>query len=109
LRRYGHIIPILFINSLPLKFGSKQSTLKILVFRALGLGFHLSPLEQELVLEKIYNGLLKFVNFNYNPFEKIRKKIEIVSKTKDFDFLAKFAWKLIFLKNRGNFELKLNF
>ena len=49
-------MPLIGINSLPLKLGLKQSTLKIWVFRALGLGFRLSPLEQEMSLEKKYHG-----------------------------------------------------
>ena len=66
LRKKGHRIPILVINHIPLKSGLKESALKILVFQALGLGFRLSPLDQELDLEKNYHGLLKFEKFNQN-------------------------------------------
>ena len=34
---------------------------------------------------------------------------EIISKTEDFEFSTKFASKLKFFENRGNFELKLSF
>ena len=34
---------------------------------------------------------------------------EIISKTEEFEFSSKFAWKLKFFKNRGSFELKLSF
>ena len=56
LRKLFNIIPIIFINNLSLIFFSKRSTLKILVFRALSSRFRVSPLDQELVLEKNYNG-----------------------------------------------------
>ena len=59
--------------NLPLKFGSKQSILKILVFWALGTGFRLSPLEFEMALEKNYHGFWKFGKFNWNPFEDMNK------------------------------------
>lgn len=59
-RKLSHIMFILIINNLPLKFGSKRSTLKIWVFRAWGLGFWLSPLDQELILDQNYHGLFKF-------------------------------------------------
>ena len=47
---------LLYIYNLPLKFGSKQSILKIWVFGALGLGFRLSPLELEMDIEQNYHG-----------------------------------------------------
>jgi hypothetical protein len=63
-----HGIRSLVIYNLPMKFGSKQSTLKIWVFRALGSGFHLSPLEFEIDLEKNSHVFYKFEKFNWNPF-----------------------------------------
>ena len=62
--KLGHVILILYISNLPVKFGSKRSTLKIWVFRVLGLGFSLSPLEFEMDLEKNSHRFWKFVNFN---------------------------------------------
>ena len=58
--KWGHIIPILYIYNLPLKFGLKQSIWKIWVFRALGSGFHSSPHEKEMDIEKNSHGFLKF-------------------------------------------------
>ena len=37
------------------------------------------------------------------------QNLEIVSKTKEFEFSAKFAWKLKFFENRGKFELKFSY
>ena len=58
--KLGHGGPFLVTYNLPRKFGSKQSTLKIWVFRALGSGFHLSPFEIEMDLEKNSNGYCIF-------------------------------------------------
>ena len=63
LMKWCHNIPILDIYNLLLKFGSKQSTLKIWVSRALGWGFHLSPLELEMFLEKNSHRFWKFGKF----------------------------------------------
>ena len=51
---------ILDINNTPLTFRLKRSILNFLVFRTQGSGFQLSPLDQELILEKNYHGFLKF-------------------------------------------------
>ena len=37
-----------------------------------------------------------------------RKNPEIISKTEEIEFLAKFAKKMKFHENQGNFKLKLN-
>ena len=57
---WGHGVPFIVKKNLPLKFGLKQSTLKIWVFWALGSGFHVSPLELEMDLEKNYHVFRKF-------------------------------------------------
>ena len=84
----------------------KQSTLKILVFRALGSGFRLSPLELEMDLKKNSHGFWKFVIFNWNPFEYMKKTQKSFRKWRRLIFSAKFAWKLKFHGNRGKFTLK---
>ena len=65
------LLPLIVIYNLPLKFGSKRSTLKIWVFLALSSGFRLSPFEHEMDIEKNYHGFFKYVKFNWNRFEEI--------------------------------------
>jgi len=95
IEKIRHRIHIRVINNLPLKFGLKQSTLKIWVFQARRLGFRLSPLDQEFVLEKNSHGFLRKI---HKSFRKHRSLIfhQICLETKIF-------------KNQGNFELKLSY
>ena len=62
--KLGHFILIQDIYNLPLKFGLKQSTLKIWVIWALGSMFRLSPLELEMDLEKHSNVFWKILKLN---------------------------------------------
>ena len=71
--KWGHGVPLLVIYNLPLKFGLKQSTLKIWVFRALGSRFHLSPLELEMSLENNSPIFWKIFRLNWNPSEDMNK------------------------------------
>ena len=101
--KLGHGVPLLFIYNLPLKFGSKRSTLKIWVFWAPGSGFDLSPLELEMALEWNYHGFWRCVNFNWNPFEEMNKTHKSFRKRRRLIFQPNL------LENRNFTKIKAYF
>ena len=84
-----------------IQIDSKRSTLKIWVFRVVGSGFRLSPLELKMDLEKNSHGFWKFGKLNWNPFEEINKTYKSFQKQRRLIFSAKFSGKLKFCENRG--------
>ena len=98
--KWGHEVPLLVTNNLPLKFGSKWSTMKIWIFRAPGSGFRPSLLEIEMALELKFHVFLEFSNFIWNPIKEMNKTQKAFRKRRSFvfqlilliiEFLLKFS------------------
>ena len=102
--KLGYGVPLLVITNLPLKFGSKRSTLKFWIFRPRAQCLDCSPLELEITLENKSNGIWKF-QVDMSSTRRDEQNPEIISKAEDFGFSAKFLSKLSFCKNQGDFLL----
>ena len=70
---WGHIIALLVIFDLPLKFGSKRSTLNFWVFGPRAQFLACSPIEIETTLEEKSNGIWKYFKLILAPIEEMSK------------------------------------
>ena len=104
LMKLFHGVPLLVIYNLPLKFGSKRSTLKFWVFRAPGSRFRLSPLELEMDLQIKSHGFWKFSKFNWNKFKEMNKNQKPFRKWRSLVFQSILLKHWVFAK----IEVKLN-
>ena len=102
---WGHGLPSVVIFNLPLKFGSKWSTLKFWVFGPRAQFLACSPIELEITLEKNSNGIWKFGNLIWSPLEEMNKTQKSFRNRRILVFQLNFCQNLVFCKNRGDFLL----
>ena len=95
---WGHGVPSLVIFDLPLKFGSKRSTLNFWVFwpRAQFLAY--SPVEIEITVEEKSNVILKFCKFIWAPLEEINKTQKSFQNRRILVFQPNFCQNSVFAK-----------
>ena len=71
---WGHIITLIVIFDLPLKFGSKRRTLNFCVFGPRAQFLACSQNEIKITLEEKPNGFWKIGEFILSPLEEIKQK-----------------------------------
>ena len=69
----GHIITLIVIFDLPLKFGLKRSTLNFRVFGPRARFLACSRIEIEITIEEKTNGILQICEFILSPLEEMNK------------------------------------
>ena len=95
---WGHGVASLVIYKLPLKFGSKQSTLKFWVFGPRAQFLACSPIEIEITLEEKSNGISKFWKFIWAPLEEMNKTQKSFRNKRILVFQPNFCQNSVFTK-----------
>ena len=95
---WRHIIALLVIFDLPLKFGSKRSTLNFWVFGPRAQYLPCSPIEIEINLEEKYNVILQFSKFIWAPIEEMNKTQKLFRNQRIFIFQSNFGQNSVFAK-----------
>ena len=91
------------IYNLPLKFGSKRSTLKFWVFGPRAQFLACLPLELKITLDKNSNGFWKFGKFIWDPIEEINNTHKSFWKRKILVFQPNFCQNSVFAKIEAKF------
>ena len=101
----GHTIYLLVMFDLPLKFGSKRSTLNFWVFGSRAQFLVYSQNEMKITLEEKPSGILQIGEFILSPLEEMNKTQKSFRNRRILIFSAKFCQNSVFCKNRGDFLL----
>ena len=94
----GHIIALLVIFDLSLKFGSKQSTLDFWVFGPRAQFLAYSQIEIKITLEEKPNGILKIGEFIFFPLEEMNKTQKLFRNRRILIFHPNFCQNSVFAK-----------